>query len=50
MPKFLAKSEKTGQVYTIPAHVTTIRDAVTWGQNYLDLSQELWTIEEIITK
>ena len=46
MSTFIVTSEKTGARITIPEHVQTIRDAVTWAQNYCDLSQEPWTVTE----
>lgn len=47
MPQFIVTSETTGARITIPEHVQTIRDAVTWAQNYCDLSQEPWNVEQI---
>jgi hypothetical protein len=47
MTRFIIISEKTGAKITIPEHVQKIRDAVTWAQNYCDLSQEPWNVEQV---
>lgn len=43
MIRFIAIN-KDGKRTIVPGHVLTARDAVTWVQNYCDLSQEPWEV------
>lgn len=43
MIRFIA-TNKNGERVTVPGHVLTTKDAVTWVQNTCDLSQEPWEV------